>query len=190
MQGIRRLIEPRLRSIAVLRELADAVIGLLRQHHAGLRALERGLARFDHLGARADIDVRELCLGDDFGRQRLLVLCNGLGVVDPHQHGAGRNILPAKDWNLADASVDPRRDVEPRCIHLTLHEQRLGSHQVPDGQAGNGDDHRADDDGWGTRGPGARVHLLLFRLHRLARLCSDRSGLVHLKSSARAYREA
>ena len=33
VQGIGRLIEPRLRCVAVLRQLARAVEGLLRQHH-------------------------------------------------------------------------------------------------------------------------------------------------------------
>ena len=138
MQGIGRLVEPRLRRVAVLGQLADAVISLLGQDHAGLRPLQRGLARRDDLGARARIDIRELRFGHDLRSQRLLVLCNGLRVIDAHQHGAGGNVLPAKDRNLRDASIDPRRDVQPRCVHLALHEQRLRSHQIPDGQAGNG----------------------------------------------------
>src|SRR5262249_44545673 len=103
MQGVGGLVEPRLRSIAVLRELADAVVCLLRQHHAGLRPLERRLARFDHLGARADIDVRELCLGDNFGRQRLLVLAmvSGLSIRT--------NTAPAATFCPRKTGISPTR---------------------------------------------------------------------------------
>ena len=137
MQGIGRLVEPRLRRIAVLGQLADAVVGLLRQDHARLRALERGLARRDDLRPRADVDVGELRLGDDLGGQRLLVLGDRLGIVDPHQHRAGGDVLAARDRDLGDAPIDPRRDVEPRRVHLALHQQRLAPHQVPDRQAGD-----------------------------------------------------
>ena len=71
----------------MLGQLADAVIGLLRQYHARLRALERGLARGNDLRAGADIDVGELGLGHDFGGYRLLVLCDRLGIIDADQHG-------------------------------------------------------------------------------------------------------
>jgi hypothetical protein len=74
-----------------------------------------------------------LRFGDELGGHRLLVLCNRLGIIDADQHGAGGNILPAHDRNLADASVDARRDVEARRVHLALYEQRLGSHEIPDG---------------------------------------------------------
>ena len=125
----------------MLGQLADAVIGLLRQYHARLRALERGLARGDDLRAGADIDVGELGLGHDFGGYRLLVLCDRLGIVDADQHGVGGNILPAHDRNLRDPPVNPRHDVEPRRVHLALHQQRLRAHQVPDRQPGDsGDD--------------------------------------------------
>ena len=67
VQGVRCLVEPGDRGIPMLGQLADAVIGLLRQYHARLRPLERGLARGDDLRAGADVDVGELCLGNDFG---------------------------------------------------------------------------------------------------------------------------
>jgi hypothetical protein len=74
MQGVRDLIEPRLRCIAVLCQLAHAVVGLLRQHHIRLRAFQCGLARGDGLGSRAGPDIGNLRLGHDLGRQRLLML--------------------------------------------------------------------------------------------------------------------
>ena len=121
----------------MLGQLADAVVGLLRQHHARLRPLERRLARRDDLRARAGIDVGELRLGDDLGGQRLLVLGDRLGVVDPHQHRAGGDVLAAHDRDLRDAPIDPRRDVEPRRIDLALHQQGLRPHQIPDRQGGD-----------------------------------------------------
>ena len=96
VQGIGRLIEAGLRRIAVLGQLADAFVGLLRQHHSRLRPLERGLARRDDLRPRAGVDVGELRIGDDLGGQRLLVLGQRFGIVDPHQHGVGGDVLPAR----------------------------------------------------------------------------------------------
>src|SRR5580704_16709303 len=69
VQGIGRLVEPGDRGIPMLSQLADPVIGLLRQDHARLRPLQLGLARGDHLRAGADIDVGELRLGNDLGGQ-------------------------------------------------------------------------------------------------------------------------
>jgi hypothetical protein len=115
----------------VLRQLADAVIRLLCQDDAGLRPLERRLARRDDLGPRAGVDVGELRFGDDFGGLGLLVLCDRLGVIDLDQHCAGRDVLPAFDWDLADPPIDPRRDVGPGRIHLALHQQGFGPHEVP-----------------------------------------------------------
>ena len=125
VQGIGRLVEPRLRSVAMLGQLADAVVGFLRQDHAGLRPLQRGLARRDDLRARADVDIGELCFGHDLGGQRLLVLGDRLGIVDAHQHGAGGNVLAALHRDIGDAAVDPRGDVEARGVHLALHQQGL-----------------------------------------------------------------
>src|SRR2546430_898350 len=81
VQRIGGLVEPSDRGIAVLRQLADAVVGLLRQHHARLCPLELRLARRDDLRAGAGIDVGELRLGHDLSGDRLLVLCDGLGVI-------------------------------------------------------------------------------------------------------------
>ena len=162
VQGIGRLVEPRLRRIAMLGQLADAVIGLLRKDHAGLRPLERGLARRDHLRARAGIDIGELRIGDDLGGQRLLVLRERLRIVDPHQHGAGGNILPALHRNVGDTPVDPRGDVEARGVHLALHQQGLRPHQVPDRQTGDDGDDQPDDDSGnpsGSRRAGGRCLL-------------------------------
>src|SRR5262245_29241964 len=39
---------------------------------------------------------------------RLLVLGQRFGIVDPHQHGVGVDILAAHDGHLSDAAVDPR----------------------------------------------------------------------------------
>ena len=74
MQAIGHLVEARLRCIVALRQLADAFVGLLRQHKGRLRPIERGLARSDDLCPRADIDIGELRIGDDLGGQRLLML--------------------------------------------------------------------------------------------------------------------
>ena len=163
MQRVGRLVEPRNRRIAVLGQLADAVEGLLRQDHARLRPLQRRLARRDHLHAGADVDVGELRRGDDLSGERLLVLGNRFRIVDLDQHGTGGDVLAALDRDLAYPAVDTGRDVEPCRIDLALHEKRLGTHQVPDGQACDGGDHDGDDDRWHARG---RMGLLLRLLLR------------------------
>ena len=58
----------------MLGQLADAIVGLLRQDDARLRTFERGLARRDGLHARADVDVGELRVGHDLGSHCLFVL--------------------------------------------------------------------------------------------------------------------
>src|SRR3981081_3946430 len=60
--------------------------------------------------------------------------------------------LPPRDRDLGDASIAPRRDVEPCRIDLALHQQRFAPHQIPERQAGDGSDHQADDDGRNTPG--------------------------------------
>ena len=143
---------------------------------ARLRPLERGLARRDDLRARAGIDVCELRIGDDLGGQRLLVLRDRFGIVDPHQHGVGGDVLAAHDGNVRDAPVDPRRDVEPRRVHLALHQQRLGPHQIPDRQAGDGGDDHAHHD---RRNPGGQSFpvSLLFLVLAPAPACATSVGL-------------
>ena len=132
MQRVGRLIEPRNRRVAVLGQLADAVVGLLCQNHAGLCPLELGLARSDHLDTRANFDIGELRLGDDLRGYRLLILGKRFRIVDLDQHGASRNVLAALDRNLGDATIDPRCDIEPRCVHFALHQQRFAPQQIPD----------------------------------------------------------
>jgi hypothetical protein len=176
----------------MLGQLADAVIGLLRQYHARLRTLERGLARGNDLSAGADIDVGELRLGHDFGGQRLLVLGDCLGVVDLDQHRACRDVLAALNGNLPHAPVDPRRDVEPRRIDFALHQQRLRPHQVPDRKAGDGGDNHADDD---RRNTGRRRQPMLpclprrfrRRLRRRLRRGFHRPRWGYLHSSVRRH---
>ena len=90
----------------MLRELADAVVGLLRQNHAGFGPLQRGLAGSDHLCARANFDIGELRLSDDLGGERLLILGKRFRIIDLDQHGAGRNILAALDGNLGDTPIE------------------------------------------------------------------------------------
>jgi hypothetical protein len=51
----------------MLSQLADAIVGLLREDDARLCPLERCLARRNYLCARARIDVRELRFGNAFG---------------------------------------------------------------------------------------------------------------------------
>ena len=136
----------------MLGQLADTVVGLLRQYHAGLCTLQLGLAGSDHLCARANFDIGELRLGDDPGGERLLVLGKRFRIIDFDQHRAGRNVLAALNGNLGDATIDPCSDVEPCCIHLALHQQRLASQQIPDRQAGDGHDHERDDDRRHTSG--------------------------------------
>jgi hypothetical protein len=36
----------------------------------------------------------------------MLPLCQRFGIVDPHQDGAGGDILPAHNRNLPDAAID------------------------------------------------------------------------------------
>ena len=52
-----------------------------------------------------------------------------LGIVDPHQHGGGADVLAAHNRDIRDTSVDARRDVEPRRVHLALHQQGLAPQQ-------------------------------------------------------------
>jgi hypothetical protein len=74
MQRVGHLIEPRLRRIAVLSQLADAFVGLLRQHERRLRPIERRLAPRDDLRSGASVDIRELSIGDGLCGERLFVL--------------------------------------------------------------------------------------------------------------------
>src|SRR5262249_28265786 len=86
VQRVGRLVEPGDRGVAVFGQLADPVIGFLRQDHARLRPLERCLFRGDDLRACAGIDVGELRIGNDLRGERLLVLCDRLRIVDLDQH--------------------------------------------------------------------------------------------------------
>jgi hypothetical protein len=65
VQRIGGLVELSDRGIAVRGQLADTIVGLLRQHHACLCPLELRLARSNHLWPGADIDVGKLRLGND-----------------------------------------------------------------------------------------------------------------------------
>src|SRR5262249_1909078 len=56
MQRIGGLVEPSDRGIAVFGQLADAVVGFLRQHHARLCPLELRLPRSNYFRPGADID--------------------------------------------------------------------------------------------------------------------------------------
>jgi hypothetical protein len=127
MQGVGRLIESGLRSVALFGQHANPIVCFPRQHHARLRSLQSGFARRDDLGACAGIDIGELRLGDHLGGRCLLVLCDRLGIVDLDQHRPGGDVLAALDRDLADAPIDSRRDVEPRSVHLALHQQRLAA---------------------------------------------------------------
>ena len=163
MQRVGRLVEPRNRRVAVLGQLADAVVGLLRQNHARLCPLELGLARSDHLDARANFDIGELRLGDDLRGDRLLVFGQRFRIVDLDEDGASRNILAALDGNCGDATVDARGDIEPRCVHFALHQQRFAPQQIPDRQTSDGDDNQRDDDRRHTIGPPVRLLRRLLR---------------------------
>jgi len=91
-----------------------------------------GLARGDHLRSRTSFDVGELRLSDHLGGKRLLVLGERLGIVDPHQHRVGGNVLPARNRDLGDAPIDARREIKPRGVNLALHQQRLAADQIPE----------------------------------------------------------
>jgi hypothetical protein len=54
------------------------------------------------------------------------------GVVDPHQHRVGVDVLAAHDGHVPNASVYSRGDVESRRVDFPLYEQGLAAHQVPD----------------------------------------------------------
>src|SRR5262249_34516187 len=96
---------------------------------------------------------------------------------------AERDVLPAFDRDLADPPIDPRRDVEPGRIHLALHQQGFGPHEVPNREACDGGYDEADDDGRSTCRPGPRVRCWFFRRQRLALRCSARSRFVHFASN-------
>src|SRR6516165_5795954 len=81
MQRIGGLVEPRDRGIAVLGQLADAVVGLLRQHNTRLCSLELRFARGNHLWPGADIDIGKLRLGNDpRGQGSFLAIVSGLSM--------------------------------------------------------------------------------------------------------------
>src|SRR5262249_702968 len=119
----------------MLRQRTYAVESLLRQHHVCLGPLLRGFARSDDLRARADTDVRKLRFGDGPSGDRLRVLGNCLGVIDLNEYSTRRDVLPTHDRDLGDAPVDPRGNVKPRRIDLTLHQQWHRPDQIPDRQA-------------------------------------------------------
>jgi hypothetical protein len=81
---------------------------------------------------------------DHLRGHRLLVLRQRLGIVDPHQHSVGGDVLPARHRHLSDAPVNPRCDVEAGCVHLPLHQQRLAADQVIDRQSGDRGDGHSD----------------------------------------------
>src|SRR5262249_41492063 len=97
---------------------------------------------------------------------------------------AERDVLPAFDRDLADPPIDPRRDVEPGRIHLALHQQGFGPHEVPNREACDGGYDEADDDRRSTCRPGPRVRCWFFRRQRLALRCSARRRLAQWKFSA------
>jgi hypothetical protein len=173
-----RLIEASLGRVTVPSQLALAIKCFLRKYHFRLRALHRSLARRDDLGTCAGGDICKLSLGNCLGGKCLLKLGECLRVVDPHQHGAGDDILATLHRDFADASVDPCRDVEARGVHLALHQQRFGAHQVPDRQSANGDGHDGDDDGWHTarRRRTAVRPVLCLRLYLFQHLRRFRGG--------------
>ena len=156
------------------RELVDAVVGLLRQNDARLGSLHRRLPGGNYLRAGACIDVRALRLGDNLGGQRLLVLCERLRVVDPHQDRAGVDVLAADHRNLCDAAIDPCRKIEPCRVHFALHQQGFAAHEIPDRQGSNRCNHHADDDGGDARGRSPALFQLLWWLRCLR---GFRSGL-------------
>jgi len=69
-----------------------------------------------------------------------------LRFVDAHQHRARSDVLALVDRDLADPTIDARRNVVPRRVHFALHQQRLRPHKVPYRQASNGGDHHTDND--------------------------------------------
>src|SRR5262249_48847589 len=73
------------------------------------------------------------------------------------------DVLAARNRDLGHASVDSRRDVEPRRIHLALHQERFPAYEIPDRQTGNGGDDQADDDGRDASGGGRRFLRRLLR---------------------------
>ena len=179
MQGIRHLVEPRLRRVALLGQLADTVVGLLRQDHARLRPLQCRLARRDDFRPRARIDVGKLGVGYGLGRHRLLALGDVFGIVDPHQHRSGRDVLSARHRNVGDPPVDARGDVEPRRIDFALDQQRLRAHEKPDRESGDGRDDDAYDDGGDPAG--ARRLVARCRLPRRRARWRRWGGLQHIR---------
>ena len=84
---------------------------------------------------------------------------------------ARADVLAAGNRDVRHPSIDSRRDVEARRIHFALHQERLGTHQVPDRKAGDSGDHHAHDDGGNTRGRRRAIFLRVIpRLGRAWRL--------------------
>src|SRR5215471_5798388 len=91
---------------------------------------------------------------------------------------------PGFGGGLIYAAASPRtRSCRGVRIHLTLHQQGFGPHQVPNREACDGGYDEADDDGRSTCRPGPRVRCWFFRRLRLALRCSARSRFVHFESN-------
>jgi hypothetical protein len=103
------------------------------------------------------MDVGELRFGNDLGGRGLLVLRERLGVVDAHQHRSSRDRLPPLHGNLTDTAIDARRNVKPGGVHLSLDQQRLRPHEVPERQATDDSNHQRDDHGRKAAGCGGSL---------------------------------
>jgi len=92
---------------------------------------------------------------------------------------------------LIYAAASPRtRSCRGVRIHLTLHQQGFGPHQLPNREACDGGYDEADNDGRSTCRPGPRVRCWFLGRQRLALRRSARSRFVHFESNCVAqYRE-
>ncbi len=147
MQRIGHLVEAGLRRIALLGQSVGAVETFLRQNESGLRALQLRLPRGDDFHPGSDEYVGKLCLGNGHRRSHLFELCDSLRIIDAYEHSVRRDVLAALDGYFLDPSVDPRGDVEPRCIGLALHEQWFRPQEIEERKRDDENRNGADDNG-------------------------------------------
>jgi hypothetical protein len=69
------------------------VKGLLRQHQSRLRPLKLRLPCGYGFNTCSDEHIGKLGLGDSHRCLHLFELGNGLGIVDPYEHGLRRDVL-------------------------------------------------------------------------------------------------
>ena len=83
--------------------------------------------------------MREVGGCDGERRLRLVKLGDEFRIVDFVENLTRGDVVASLDRTLGHSAVDPRRDIYPRRIRLSLDQERLGLGQIPQRQADNPD---------------------------------------------------